>query len=261
MPAASMTSMTSTLRRFVVPAACCFLLASLPAAAGEFSIKPIRIELGAAIRSAVITVTNESQDKLSFQLQAMEWTQDKMGKDEYRDTNDLVFFPKIMTVDPGQEGVIRVGAKNAIVPTERTYRLFIEELPGIPKGTTPQSGAQINVLIRFGAPIFVTPPQTRDGLEIESLSLVNGVLTIAARNSGNRHQLVQGINLKGLDGKGEEVYTLTLADRYLLAGTAKSYTTTIDGDRCSRIADLAIEFRTDKLSVKRKLEVTRAMCR
>jgi len=260
MPAASMTSMTSTLRRFAVSAACFFLLAPLPAVAGEFSIKPLRVELGATVRSAVISVTNESKDKLSFQLQAMEWTQDKEGKDEYRDTSDLVFFPKIMSVEPGQEGVIRVGAKNAIVPTERTYRLFIEELPGAPKATPPQT-AQINVLIRFGAPIFVTPLQPRDGLEIESLSLVNGVLTVAARNSGNRHQFVQGINLKGLDGKGEEVYTLTLADRYLLAGTAKSYTTTIDGDRCSRITDLVIEFRTDKQSMKRKLEVSRAMCR
>lgn len=257
-----MTSMTSKLRRFVVPTACCFLLACLPAAAGEFSIKPIRVELGSAIRSAVITVKNESQDKLSFQLQAMEWTQDKTGKDEYTDTRDLVYFPKIMTIDPGQEGVIRVGAKNAVVPTEKTYRLFIEELPGVAKAPTPQGGsAQINVLIRFGAPIFVTPLQPRDGLEIDSLSLANGVLTIAARNSGNRHQMVQGINLKGLDGKGEEIYALTLADRYLLAGTAKSYTTTIDSDRCSRINELAIEFRTDKLSVKRKLEVTRAMCR
>lgn len=251
--------MTTSIKDHALAALCCMLFASAPCLAGEFSVNPIRLELGASVRSGVIGVKNEDKQKLSFQVQAMEWTQAAGGKDQYADTQDLVFFPKILSIEPGEEGLIRVGTKTAVVAAEKTYRLFIEELPGAaqpPEG----SAAQINVLIRFGAPIFVTPPKPQDSLDIESFSLANGVVTIAARNTGNRHQLVQGVDLKGTDSAGKEVYALTLADRYLLAGTAKSYTTAITAAQCVKISALALEFKTDKFSTTRKLDVTRTMC-
>ena len=229
------------------------------ASAGEFSVNPIRLELGANVRSSVIGIKNEGKQKLSFQLQAMEWTQDSAGKDQYVDTQDLVFFPKILSVEPSEEGLIRVGSKTAAVPLEKTYRLFIEELPTTSKDPEG-SAAQINVLIRFGAPIFIAPLKPQDNLDIENFNLTKGVVTIAARNTGNRHQLVQGINLKGTDSSGNEVYALTLADRYLLTGTARSYATSIAPGPCAKITALALEFKTDKFSATRKLDVLRAMC-
>ena len=114
-------------KTFNLVAAWCILFVCGTVAAGEFSINPIRLELGAVAKSGVIGVRNEGKTKLSFQLQSMEWTQDVTGKDLYADSSDLIFFPKIMSVDPGEEGLIRVGTKNSAVPSERTYRLFIEE--------------------------------------------------------------------------------------------------------------------------------------
>lgn len=211
------------------------------------------------MRSGVITVKNEGQDKLSFQLDAKEWTQDGAGTDQYADTRDLIFFPKILTVESGQEGLIRVGAKNPVVPSEKTYRLFIEELPG-PAKKSDATGAQVSVLIRFGEPVFVAPLKAQDGLEVESLALTKGTLTFLVRNTGNRHQVVQGIQLKGTDAAGGEVYALTLADRYLLAGTVKPYTAVIAADKCSKLVGLEVEIKSDKASATRKLDVTRAMC-
>ena len=227
--------------------------------AGEFSVNPIRLELGASARSGVIAIKNEDRQKLSFQIDAKEWTQDAAGKDQYADTDALIFFPKIMSVEPGETGLIRVGAKAAAAPTEKTYRLFMEEMPGATK-KLEGSGAQINVLIRFGAPVFIAPLKPQDSLDIESFGLTRGNVTISAKNTGNRHQVVQGIELKGIDAGGSEVYALTLADRYLLTGSAKTYTAAISADQCAKITQLSLEFKTDKLSVARKLGVTRAMC-
>ena len=235
------------------------LLQARVATAGEFSVNPIRLELGANVRSSVIGIKNEGQSKLSFQLQAMEWTQDAAGKDQYTDTQDLIFFPKILSVESGQEGLIRVGSKITAVSQEKTYRLFIEELPGAAK-SAEGSAAQINVLIRFGAPIFITPLKPQDNLDIETFSLTKGIVSLSARNTGNRHQIVQGINLKGTDSAGKEVYALALADRYLLSGTAKSYTTTITAAQCVKMTALMLEFKTDKFSTPRKLDVSPAMC-
>lgn len=237
------------------------LLACTLAPAGEFSVNPVRLELGAAVRSGAISVRNEGKQPLSFQLQAMEWTQDGAGKDQYQDTGDLIFFPKIMTVAPGEEGVVRVGTRTPAVPVEKTYRLFIEELPGDTQAPAAGGGPQITFLIKFGAPIFVIPLKPDDGLDLMDLAVAKGEVTLAAKNSGNRHQVVQGIMLTGADAAGQPVYSMTLADRYLLAGAAKSYTSTIAADQCARLASLEVEYKTDKLVTKRRMAVTRAMCR
>jgi fimbrial chaperone protein len=86
-------------------------------------------------------------------------------------------------------------------------------------------------------------------------------VTLAAKNNGNRHQVVQGIILTGVDASGQPVYSMTLADRYLLAGTARSYASTIAAEQCARIASLEVEYKTDKAVTKRRMAVTRAMCR
>lgn len=242
-------------------AALCLLLACQPLWA-QFAVSPIRLELGAAARSGAITLRNEGQASISFQIQGMEWTQDAEGKDRYEDTKDLIFFPKIMTVEAGQEGLVRVGVRTPVVQTEKTYRLFIEQLPGVlPEVRQGQRGsAQVAVLVRFGAPIFVGPVNPRDSAEFTGLSLAKGALTVGVKNTGNRHQVVQGIEIKGADTQGNEVYSLTLADRYLLAGTAKTYGTTIPAPQCTQIAVLTVELKTDKLGLKNKLDVARAMC-
>ena len=236
-----------------------FAALHLSAGAGEFSVNPIRVDLSAAIRSGVVAVKNEDTQKLSFQLQAMAWSQDADGKDVHTETQDLVFFPRILSVEPGEEGLIRVGAKLGALPIEKTYRLFIEELPGAVK-TPDGSAAQINVLIRFGAPVFVAPLKPQDMLDIERFMVSKGIVTITVRNSGNRHQMVQGIGLRGTDNASKEVYSLTLGDRYLLAGTVKSYTTTLTPAICARLSNLEFEFKTDKLVTSRKMNVAREMC-
>lgn len=251
--------MTHRYRRALVAACWTFLACAQALAGGEFAVSPLRVDLGPKARSAAVTVTNEGKEKVNFQLQAMEWTQDAAGKDQYAETQDLIFFPKILSVEPGQEGIIRVGLKTGPAAVERSYRLFIEELPGLVK-PPPGSSAHINVLIRFGLPIFSAPIKPEDGIAIETLELKKGVVSFAARNTGNRRQVVRGLHLRGADASGEAVYSLDLADRYILAGVVKPYTTTLTGAQCQKIAVLAIEMKTDNLSDMRKLDVDRAMC-
>lgn len=230
-----------------------------PARAADFSVNPIRLDLGQAARSGVFSVRNDGKEKISFQIDAMEWTQDATGADRYTETRDLIFFPKILGVEGGEEGLIRVGAKAAVLPAEKTYRIFIQELPN-PSQAAAQDGPRVNLLMRFGAPVFVGPVKPEDTADLSGLGLAKGTLNFSVKNTGNRHQVVQGIHLRGTDTQGQEVYALTLADRYLLTGTAKAYAATIPGDKCQRIAELTVELKTDKLGLARKMGVTRAMC-
>lgn len=235
-------------------------LVCTPALAAEFSVSPIRLELGPAARSGALTVRNDSKEKISFQLEAMEWTQDANGADRYTATPDLIFFPKILGVEPGEEAIVRVGAKKPVVPVEKTYRIFIQELPNPNRAGTDVAGPHVNVLLRFGAPIFVTPLQASDDADLTAVSLDKGALKLSVKNTGNRHQVIEGIHLQGIGSDGQELYTLTLADRYLLAGTTKAFTATIPAETCRRLAAITMELKTDKLSRTRKLDVSRANC-
>jgi fimbrial chaperone protein len=250
-----MKSLLAPLHAFVASAV---FMTSMPAAAGDFVVTPIRLELSASQRSGVITVRNDGKEKLAFQMQAMEWTQGDAGQDLYKETAELIFFPKVMSVLPGEEGVIRIGTKFPSVASERTYRLFIEELPVNAQQT--DKGAHLNVLIRFGAPIFIKPRQPQDRLAIESVELAHAELSLLAHNTGNQNQIVEGISVKGEDGQGHGIYALTLSDRYLLAGTSKRYKTAIQKDVCDRMTRLSVEFKTDKTTQVRKLDVDKAMC-
>ena len=235
------------------------LFAFSQAWAGDFSVNPIRIEFGPGIRSSVVSVRNEGKEKMGFQVEAMEWTQDAAGADQYANSRDLVFFPKILSVEPGEEGLIRVGVKAPVVPVEKTYRLFIQELPS-PAQAALADGPRVNLLLRFGAPVFVAPVKATDSAEVSEVRLARGVLGLSVKNTGNRHQVVQGIQVKGTDAQGSEVYASTLADRYLLAGTAKSYTASIPAEKCQLIKVLKLDFKTDRLGVTRSLDVNPAMC-
>lgn len=235
-------------------------LVGVPGRAAEFSVAPIRLELGPSVRSGALVVRNDSKEKISFQLEAMEWTQDEKGADRYAGTADLIFFPKILGVDPGEEAIVRVGAKRPIVPVEKTYRIFIQELPNPNRASTAAGGPQVNLLLRFGAPVFVTPAQAADDAELTVVSLDKGVLNLSVKNTGNRHQVMEGIHLKGLGADGQELYALTLADRYLLAGTSKAFAATIPADTCRRLVAITMELKTDRLSRTRKLDVSRANC-
>lgn len=227
--------------------------------AGEFIVNPVRLDVAPSAKSASVSVVNDGADKLSFQLQAMEWSQDKDGKDQYTESRDLVFFPKLMSIEPGQEAIVRVGFRTTAATVERTYRLFIEELPGVVK-KAEGNGAQINFLVRFGLPIFAAPVLPQDGLAIETLDLKNSVLSFTTINTGNRHQMYKSIRIEGLSPVNKAVFGLDIADRYLLASSSKPYKTTLTTEQCKSVAVVNIEIQTDKLTQSRKLDVTPSMC-
>ena len=130
----------------------------LPAAAlaGLFSISPIRLDLDRQNRTESISVSNdETARKLDMQAKLMEWSQDAKGNDVYVESNDLVYFPRIFAIEKQDQRVIRVGIKVPATTVEKSYRLFVEELPPAPDPA--KKGAQVLFVLRFGVPVFVRP--------------------------------------------------------------------------------------------------------
>lgn len=244
-------------RPLVAAAVAC---AAWAAAAGEFAVHPMRLELGGGIRSSAITLRNDDTTPLSFQVRGMDWTQDDDGQDRYQDATDLIYFPRLLTVAPGQEAVVRVGLRQGVVAQERTYRLFIEEVT--PPATAPVAGQppKIRVMVRFGAPIFVRPAQPVQRLQVDELALQAGQARWRLRNAGNQHEVLERIALRGFDADGGEAFATQLAERYFLAGRTRQFTVAVPAPACARLARLSLEIKTDKSEVRQQVDLGTPSC-
>lgn len=223
----------------------------------EWRVAPIRLDFDKGTKSGVITVSNDSAEKVHLQIKAAEWIQDAEGKDKYSDTSDLVYFPKIMILDKNEEKVLRTGIKASSVEKEKTYRLFIEEIPQPSKA----EGASVAVAIRFGVPIFIKPEKEEARGEVEKTEMSKGVLKAVVKNSGNVHLMIVSINIKGNNKEGNEVYSKELSGWYLLNGSSRTYSTDIPQDKCMELEKVSIEVRTkEEINFNGKLDVDKEMC-
>jgi fimbrial chaperone protein len=223
---------------------------------GEFKVTPIRLDFNRGTKTGVITVVNEGDDKLNVQMRAFEWTQNADSKDQYTETKDIIFFPRIMTLEKSEEKILRAGIRIPATTKEKTYRLFIEEIPGPKKA----EGVNVAIAIRFGVPIFVKPLKEEVKGEIEKVDLLKGVLNAFVKNIGNAHFIINSVDIKGKNIKGEEIFSKELSGWYLLSGVSRRYTVAIPQEVCKALSRLDIEVKTDRFKLNGKLDVDQAMC-
>ncbi len=87
-----------TLKALAVATAAVSCLAVAPSAsAATFSVNPTQIYLSGRATSSLLTLRNDSTEMLRFQLSAFAWTQSAAGEIELGPTEDVVFFPALLT--------------------------------------------------------------------------------------------------------------------------------------------------------------------
>lgn len=226
-----------------------FSAEALPA---NFTVSPIRIFFDGTQKTNVLTVKNMSDTPVSLEIKTVLWEHDK----DYSPTSDIIFFPKMLTMGAGEEKIIRIGHKMPPVPVEKTYRMFVSEIPVLRR----EEGATLQMVMNLGVPIFIQPAMPSSNGEIESLTLSNGKLNISLKNSGNVHFLIKSIKVSGKDNDLTEVFGAEMAGWYLLAGNSKEYTLEIDKESCLKIKNLRIDIETDSLSIEKDFPVSNEMC-
>lgn len=151
--------------------------------------------------------------------------------------------------------MIRSGIRIPATATEKTYRLFIEELPDRdkPKGTA------VAIALRFGLPVFVTPavPDV-DGSATLSVSSKGIVAHVA--NGGNQHFRIHSLILQGVDEQGIETWKQKLDGWYLLAGASRDYTFALPVKGCREIFRLHLDVDTEKDDFSAELPFESSFC-
>jgi fimbrial chaperone protein len=223
---------------------------------GEFRVTPIRLDFDRGAKSGVITIINEGDEKLHVQMRAFEWNQDAEGKDQYVETNEIIFFPRMMTLEKKEERILRAGIKIPATTKEKTFRLFIEEIPGPRKA----EGVNVAIAIRFGVPIFAKPFKEVAKGEIEKIELSKGLLNVRVKNTGNVHFTINSVDIKGKNSKGEEIFSKEISGWYLLHNVSRSYTAPIPIEFCKDISRIEIVVKTNRFNMNGNLDVVQEMC-
>jgi len=237
---------------------------SLPyhaAAGGSFKILPATVFLTPERKTETLKITNQTDaEKVSFQLNAMKWTQNEEGKDVYEPTDEIVFFPKIIIAKKDEEIMIRVGyQRQEETGIEKAYRLFIRELPVSKPGENT-----LKMTVNMGVPVFVSPAKNTksdkakyaEGKSVENIAVSNGNLMIKVKNSGNIHFSVQKIAVSGFDASNNQIFSQEVKGWYVLPGITKSFPCKIPDDVCVRIKTVHAAAHTDNAVLESKTEIS-----
>lgn len=250
--------------RFVLTA---FLLAGVllagpgarPAAAATFSVSPTQIALAGRTRSALLTIRNESTDTLRFQLSAFTWQQNPAGEMQLQATEQIVFFPALFTLAPGEERRIRIGSPAAAVTErEQTYRIFVEELPPVRAAGSGASG--VRVLTKMGIPIFLRPAKEHASATLGAPQVRGRAVTFSLSNTGAVHFVPRRVVARFVDDSGSTVSELPLTGWYVLAGGRRDYEVSVPATACTRVSSVVIEAELPFATLSERADMVSGVC-
>ena len=227
------------------------------AAAATFNVSPTQVFLNGRTSSALLTLRNDSQEPLRFQLSVFGWDQSPSGEMTLTPTDDIVFFPALVTLAPKEERKIRVGRVVAAGDVERSYRIFVEELPPLESVTSGNAG--VKVLTKMGIPIFVRPAREATALAIKDIAGRNGSLRFAVANSGTVHVVPEKVVVRGF-ANGAPVFEKQLTSWYLLAGGRRDFDLPLSAPDCARATAYQVEIAFGESKVDQRVDAPAGIC-
>jgi fimbrial chaperone protein len=224
------------------------------AIAATFTVEPTQITISGRTNSVLLTLRNESTEALRFELSAFKWAQAPTGEMQLEATEDVVFFPSLLTVGPGESRRVRIGSATKAEVHEKTYRLFVEELPPLNR-----QGNGVRVLTKMGIPIFVAPSKQVAAASLSGLDLKDGTLRFTLNNDGTVHFLPGDIHVKGFAGSA-----VALEDQvggwYVLAGGRRDFMMPLKAAQCSAITSLLVEIQFGSDLLQERLQTPNGVC-
>lgn len=232
----------------------CLVLLALGAGharASNFDVAPILLELSDKAASGTIVVTNRAQETLRFHITAFAWSQRADGEMVLQPTKDIVFFPAMLALNPKESRQVRVGTKLKPGAVERSYRLFVEELPPAVKSKEDKANA-IRVLTKMGLPIFVEAVSPKALPRITPPVLSGRNVSFDLKNGGTKHMRVQRVTVKAKNAD-KTVHSEELPGWYVLAGGTRTYALTLPDAACQQATSLEVQVESDSGAPKTTL--------
>lgn len=173
------------------------LLAAAGCQAGSIQLTPVRINLSAASKVAVLTVKNTGTEESVMQVTLNKWTLDGQ-RYAYAQSQELIVTPVTFRLAPGKQQIVRIGLRGSPpADKESSYRLLVEEVPPPPSPDVTQT----RLVVRHDLPVFVAPIQAgKPALDVSVECMTDGA-TLRLTNIGNVHAQLLKVVLEDIPAK------------------------------------------------------------
>ena len=173
------------------------LLVAATCHAGSIQLTPVRVNLSAAAKVAVLTVHNTGAEDSVMQVTLNKWTLDGQQY-AYRQSQELVITPATFRLAPGKQQIIRIGLRDDLPQAnEAAYRLLVEEVPGPP----PPNFSGARLVVRHDVPVFVAPSgAARASLDV-AVECAGSSARLRMANIGNVHAQLRHVAIESLADK------------------------------------------------------------
>jgi|GEM_PF-2022725 len=221
-----------------------FAVLCAPVEAANLSVTPTRLVLSETTNTATLTFTNHSQQPMSLQIFMKAWDQDENGQSLLTDSREVVVFPKMLVIEPGQARPVRLGFQGQWPAHEATFRIFADELPRI----NIQTGSTGVVFpVRISIPVFVRKQADvpEPNLVIAGAELRAGGLRVSIQNAGQHSFAVSPVTATLFDGKDQTIGVLEDKGWHVLAEHVVHFRMPLDKALCGRVRAVSIRAQAD----------------
>jgi len=224
------------------------------AAAATFTIDPTQVVLTARGGSALLSLTNRSTETLRFELSVFAWTQSETGTIQLEPTEDIVFFPALLTLEPNETRRVRIGSVTSFETLEKSYRIFVEELPPL-----SQASGGVRVLTKMGIPIFMRPEQAAAAPRLSLPGATGSQVRFSLSNEGTEHFVPQAITVRGLAG-GRVAFEQQVEGWYVLAGGRRDFELPVPEAACEQVTSIEVDVQLESDSLHEQLQTPNGVC-
>ena len=233
--------------------ALCLLGLAWPARSAAIGIDPILLELSGETPTTLLVLRNDGSEPVRLQLRAFNWAQNLKGEMQLSPTTELVLFPPLLEIAPGEKRNIRVGTTAQPGPAERSFRVLVDELPPMRKSSAGP-GLGVATLSQFSLPAFLAAAKPVEEVRVEGLRLANGILSFRLRNAGTVHARPSKVLVEALGSRGESVFAHDWSGWYLLAGDEREYELQVPTSACAQARSFAVHATLDPTVVNAAIE-------
>lgn len=159
-----------------------------------FSLTPMSLSFAPSGKDSVrsFQLENQSGEKMAVEITAYERIMDEKGVENNKRVQDtFLIFPQQMVLAPNSTSTFRVkwnGPQD--IKQELSYRIVAEQLPIQFKKEEKNKRAQIKILLRYEAAVYVTPQRAKPKVIVEKSEISDGKLLLVLKNRGNKHQII-----------------------------------------------------------------------
>ncbi|SEH05020.1 fimbrial biogenesis chaperone [Candidatus Venteria ishoeyi] len=232
---------------------------SLPVFSANLAISPTSVVLSPKHNTSSLTFTNRSNKPVNLQLFLKTWHQDELGKTQLSDSRDVVVFPKMLKIEPGQERPIRVGFRGKWPKIERSFRIFADELPtfNAEKGTTG-----VFFPVRLSIPLFVRDQSDvlSPEIKLDSAQTYQGQLRLGVQNQGRQHVALSKISVKLQDQHGQTIGDLQDSGGRILAQGLVFFDIPLAVGVCKKLHTAVFEVKIGQDIHEQQLELNKQDC-